>query len=307
MNCRYSISIITGLLLAGLVYAGDYEALQDYVQQKKYAEARQLAGPLLAGDKPPLQIGFLVAQMEVQAGQPASAITLYEKLIQAYPEQAELYNNLAVIFASQGELARAQQTLEQGMQTQAEYAVLYKNLNLVYLARANSSYSKAINLTDTPETVGLVVLNELSLPEPEHTKVSPASHQVQAESVDNKNKAETVQQAAFAMLESWAQAWAAQKVDEYLGFYAESFQPPRGLSRPAWQRERRQRLTRPAWIKVELTDMKELHSSPERVIVELVQGYQTPGYQDRTRKQFILGLAGQAWRIEKEVSIGILR
>ncbi len=108
------------------------------------------------------------------------------------------------------------------------------------------------------------------------------------------------------MLNDWAEAWSTQDVDTYLSFYGEEFLPPRGLSRSQWRRERRRRLTSPAWIRVELNGLKVLHQTDKQVIVELTQDYTAPGYSDRTVKQFVLTQANDGLRIRKEVSVKTL-
>jgi len=66
--------------------------------------------------------------------------------------------------------------------------------------------------------------------------------------------------AVIAQLErathSWAAAWSKKDVSGYLGFYAKSFQPPTGLSRSEWEKQRRQRIDRPGPIRVEVEDFK---------------------------------------------------
>ena len=55
---------------------------------------------------------------------------------------------------------------------------------------------------------------------------------------------------------AWAQAWSDKDYAAYSSFYAESYQPRAGRSRAQWEALRRQRLERPKWIKVVLSDIR---------------------------------------------------
>lgn len=116
----------------------------------------------------------------------------------------------------------------------------------------------------------------------------------------------SVQAAVIARLEDWAAAWSRQDTEAYLSFYAEDFTPSGRLSRSGWEAERDQRLGRPAWIAVRLSDFDVRVEAPDRVRVELTQAYRSDVYGDRTRKQFILGLRDGEWRIVSERSLKIL-
>ena len=55
---------------------------------------------------------------------------------------------------------------------------------------------------------------------------------------------------------AWLKAWNDRQVDTYLGFYAGSFEVPDGQDRAAWASERRESVTKPAWIKVRADHLK---------------------------------------------------
>ena len=52
-----------------------------------------------------------------------------------------------------------------------------------------------------------------------------------------------------ALVRQWAQAWSDQRVEDYLESYSSGFLPPGGRSLERWQDQRRQRITRPRFIK----------------------------------------------------------
>src|SRR2546425_9737176 len=72
--------------------------------------------------------------------------SIFTKLTQDYPELPEPYNNLAVIYASQGQYEKARAALEQSIRTHPSYATAYENLGDVYAKLASQAYDKALQL-----------------------------------------------------------------------------------------------------------------------------------------------------------------
>jgi hypothetical protein len=54
----------------------------------------------------------------------------------------------------------------------------------------------------------------------------------------------------------WLKAWGDRQVDAYLAFYAPGFEVPGGQDRAAWASERRESMTKPAWLKVRADHLK---------------------------------------------------
>ncbi len=88
----------------------------------------------------------------------------------------------------------------------------------------------------------------------------------------------------------------------YLGFYSSGFEPEGGQSRTAWRAERQQRLTRPRFIQVGLSEI-QLERNGDRASVQFWQHYQADHYQDVTRKRLEWALEGEQWRIVAERSL----
>ncbi len=78
------------------------------------------------------------------------AITVYEELIKAFPRFPQPYNNLAGVFASLGNLERAESLLRQGLELDDRYRLLRKNLGSLLIHRASRIYREAID--DEKET-----------------------------------------------------------------------------------------------------------------------------------------------------------
>ncbi|MCH2492504.1 MAG: tetratricopeptide repeat protein [Gammaproteobacteria bacterium] len=78
-------------------------------------------------------------------GRPDEAIAVYEGLIKAFPQFPQPYNNLASVFASLGNLERAESLLRQGLELDDRYRLLRKNLGSLLIHRASRIYRQAID------------------------------------------------------------------------------------------------------------------------------------------------------------------
>ena len=103
-------------------------------------------------------------------------------------------------------------------------------------------------------------------------------------------------------VQDWAGAWSSQDVDAYLGFYAADFRPENGASRRTWVAQRRQRLTRPKFIVVEIANPVVQRLDPDRAEVTFEQVYQANHYQDRVTKTLALTRESGSWKIQREWS-----
>ncbi|MGM0593403.1 MAG: L,D-transpeptidase Cds6 family protein [Pseudomonadota bacterium] len=107
-------------------------------------------------------------------------------------------------------------------------------------------------------------------------------------------------------MHDWATAWAEQDVEGYLAAYSERFEPGRGLSQEQWRAQRRNRIRRPAFIQLELSELEVVMEEAGRARVELVQQYRSDTYRDRTRKRFGLIRQDGDWQILSEKTLEVL-
>ena len=101
---------------------------------------------------------------------------------------------------------------------------------------------------------------------------------------------------------SWANAWSAKDVDNYIKSYSAKFVPPNKLTLSKWQEQRRLRLTKPSFIKVILNNVKVEILSQDLALVRFVQIYQSDNYKDQVNKQLLLNNVDGDWLISKEES-----
>lgn len=94
--------------------------------------------------------GVLLSELKDSAG----AREVFERLTEEYPELPEPYNNLAVIYASQGQLDRARTLLETALAVRPDYATAQENLGDIYLQMSVDAYQRAAKLQPNSRTLG---------------------------------------------------------------------------------------------------------------------------------------------------------
>ena len=133
-------------LAAPLVYADEYSDVNQLVRSGKLAEALTKADQYLVSKPRDPQMRFLKGVIQTESGKPTDAIGTFVKLTEDYPELPEPYNNLAVLYASQGQYDKARAALEMAIRTNPSYATAHENLGDVYAKLASQAYSKALQL-----------------------------------------------------------------------------------------------------------------------------------------------------------------
>ena len=98
----------------------------------------------------------------------------------------------------------------------------------------------------------------------------------------------------------WAKDWAGKNPDGYLAAYAKSFKPEDGSSRAAWNAARRERITTPKRIKVEVLGATVEMTSATEAKVTFRQAYSSDALQTRSRKTLTMVKEGNAWLIARE-------
>lgn len=90
-----------------------------------------------------LQLRFALGVMRMELGDRASAVAIFTRLTQDFPDLADPYNNLAVLHASSGELDDAKLALEQALRLQPDHAQAQENLGDVLMRLALRAYQHA--------------------------------------------------------------------------------------------------------------------------------------------------------------------
>ena len=164
---------LPALLSAAVAYADDYSDVNQLLRLGKHAEALTRADQYLAGKPRDPQMRFLKGVIQSESGKPSDAAATFVKLTEEFPELPEPYNNLAVIYAGQGQYDKARIALEMAIRTNPSYATAQENLGDVYARMANQAYNKALQLDAGNAAVQpkLAMINDLN---PTSTSAAPS-------------------------------------------------------------------------------------------------------------------------------------
>lgn len=103
---------------------------------------------------------------------------------------------------------------------------------------------------------------------------------------------------------SWSDAWSQQNSGVYFSHYSEQYRPELGTSRQDWLRSRMSRLQRPAWIKVQIENIRVRQLAVNRAQIKFMQDYHSDFYQDQIWKSLNLIKENGMWKILTERSLG---
>lgn len=113
-------------------------------QALEQIDAYLAAQPKNAWGRNITQMRFLKGVLLADQKRTADAIQVFTRLTQDYPDLPEPYNNLAALYAGQGQYEKARDVLERGLRTDPVYATSYRNLNEVYAQLANRAYDHTL-------------------------------------------------------------------------------------------------------------------------------------------------------------------
>jgi tetratricopeptide (TPR) repeat protein len=153
---------------SGVAWADEYGDVSTLTRSGQSAQAIAKADQYLAAKPRDPQMRFLKGVAQTEAGRTADAIATFAALNQDYPELAEPYNNLAVLYAGQAQFEKARAALELAIKANPNYAVAHENLGDVYAKLASVSYARAQQLDAANASVPakLALIRQLFPPAP---------------------------------------------------------------------------------------------------------------------------------------------
>ena len=126
--------------------ADDYTDVQALQKSGQTGEALARADRHIAAHPNDPQMRFVKANLLSAGGRAGEAETLLVQLTRDYPELPEPWNNLAVLYASQGQLDKAEQSLASALRINPAYATALENLGDVRVRQAAAAYQRARQL-----------------------------------------------------------------------------------------------------------------------------------------------------------------
>jgi tetratricopeptide (TPR) repeat protein len=313
--------------------ADEIEDINRLVKQGQHAQALERVNRYLAQKPRDPQGRFIKGLILAEQNKVADAIEVFTKLSQDYPELPEPFNNLAVLFAGQGQFEKARQQLELSIRTHPSYATAYENLGDVYTKLASQAYDKALQLDSSNSAAQnkLSMIRDLisggnRLPAasggsavalgggqaPAAVSAVPAKAAPDAKQAIERAKpaagaAETREQSGNAeevlqVVRAWAGAWSRRSTETYLAFYAKDFKTPNGETRNQWEESRKQRISAPKQIEVAIESPKVTFRGDKSAVVTFRQLYRSDNLKVSSRKTLLMVRDDGRWVIQQERS-----
>lgn len=317
MNWTFSRVVAAALLLtAGAAHAASVtEEAQALLNQGQHEQALKKLDSQLKAQPQDAEARFLRGLVLVKLDKVPDAIKAFADLTRDYPQLPEPYNNLAVLYAQQGDYEKARDALEAALATHPSYATAHENLGDIYAALAGAAYNRALMLDQNNQLVRskLSLVNQLERPGevPVSRPVAAAAAPVPAAPapaaavapapVAAPAPAENAAVVAVSnAVSNWASTWSARDTDAYLATYSPSFSPEGGLSRPVWENQRRDRIARAKSIRVRAVNPQVTLTASDRARVEFTQEYESDAFSDTVTKVLELQSSGGSWLIVRE-------
>ena len=115
------------------------------LSERRYSEARSELEPLLKRDPQAARLRLIDGILSAREGRTAEAIVIFERLRHDRPDMFEPHNNLAVLYARQGRLDAARESLAAALERRPD-AVAYANLGDLHMRLADRAYARARDL-----------------------------------------------------------------------------------------------------------------------------------------------------------------
>ena len=137
----------------------DLQEVQKLMAAGQWKPALARADAHLAKNPRDAQMRFVRGVILTEMKDTGAAREVFERLNEDFPELPEPYNNLAVLYAAQGQLDRARTLLETALSVRPDYGTAQENLGDIYLQMSADAYQRAARLQSSNRTAA----NKLAL------------------------------------------------------------------------------------------------------------------------------------------------
>jgi tetratricopeptide (TPR) repeat protein len=311
---RSALIVCACLAISARVSADDTADISKLMRNGQYAEAMSRIDAALAQKPSDPRLRFSKGMLLAQQNKPTEAIAVLLKLTEDFPDLPEPYNNLAVLYAANGQYESARIALDRAIALNPSYGTAYENLGDVYAELARQSYDKAVKLDAAnagaktkmarlggapagtqPARSPVVAVNAAPTPASVRTAPEKGTAEKAASGAGGREQRDEV----LAAVAAWARAWSARDVKAYLGAYSDDFRTPRGLSRQAWEEERSARITGKKQISVGI-EAPEVKVDGDVATVRFRQQFKSDRLSATDRKTLVLVRRDGQWRIHEE-------
>jgi len=102
------------------------------------------------------------------------------------------------------------------------------------------------------------------------------------------------------LVENWSLAWAQQRMDDYLSYYANDFEPGGGMTRTDWEAFRNERVLGPEYIFMAISGLNWSARDKREAQTTFIQTYRSDRYSDTVLKTLELVWEDERWKILRE-------
>jgi len=142
----FSVLVAALLLSVTPARADEAQEISRILKQGQPEKALERANHYLATHPKDAKVRFLKGLIQTEQNKTGDAIKTFTSITEDHPELPEPYNNLAVLYASQGQYEKAKIALEMAINTHPSYATAHENLGDIYAKMASQAYDKALQL-----------------------------------------------------------------------------------------------------------------------------------------------------------------
>jgi len=326
------VALLIGALLTGAsfsLHADEFQDANQLFKQGKHSQAMTKVDNYLASKPKDAQGRFLKGLIYTEQNQIPEAIKIFSDLTRDYPELPEPYNNLAVLYASQGQYDKARTSLEMAIRTHPSYATAHENLGDIYAKMASQAYNRALQLdsgntatqtklamiqdlfSDKPASRSSATRNTVNTPlliavaptaaaKPVATGPAKVAATAPAAKASATPAASNSSGEVLAAVDAWAAAWSSKNVKQYLSHYTADFHTPNGESHSAWAANRKERITKPKNIDVRVSKASVKFTDDNHATVRFHQDYRASNFKASSSKTLNMVKSGGNWLIQEE-------
>jgi Flp pilus assembly protein TadD len=139
----------------------------------QFEQALSSVDSALAAAPGDAQLRFQKGVILTQLQRRTEAIAIYAGLTEDFPDLAEPYNNLAVLYAAEGRLDKAREALETALRNDPAYGTAQENLGDVYVRLAMRAYEASGDHSALMQRKLELARRLLRTPDPTGTPIPP--------------------------------------------------------------------------------------------------------------------------------------
>lgn len=316
---RKGFAIISLLALSGSAFGDELQDVKSLLQDGKLTEALIRTNKLMEKRPTDPSVQFVKGLILSEQKKTPEAIDIFSRLTTEHPDYPEPYNNLAVLFATEGQYTKARVALETALKLNPRYATAQENLGDVFLQSALQAYGDAarsdgdsrglkIKLRGVRGTLGLPLADPVVAGKPGSGASSQAllatvSVPTNASGSETPRESQADREVVLKVVDQWVKAWSTKDMKAYFSLYANDFRTPNGETREEWEKTRRSRINNKGQIEIQVLS-PSVTVEDHTAVVNFQQVYVAGKISSNARKSLTLKNEAGNWKILQEKSDG---